>query len=288
VSEVQVQNVLTRTTGFLKTVTSHSLQPYRGCSFGNALCGVGCYVQHSYWVTKGRDWGSFLEVRTNAADAYRVKVDSERRWPRKTTGSFGVFMSSSTDPFVPQETKYGVSQSVLEAMVESSPDVLVVQTHSHTVERYLPVLKELDGRCELRVHVSIETDLESVPELPRHASSVRDRFRAVALLRDAGIRVVVTVAPLLPIEDPERFFSRISDSVSTVVIDHFVEGDGSKDGNRTLRTPLPDAMRGLDPDSLGLAYRDQIVAVAERCMPGRVGVSIDGFAGRMRDQTGDK
>ena len=32
----EVGNVLTRTSGYLKTVTSHSLQPYRGCSFGNS------------------------------------------------------------------------------------------------------------------------------------------------------------------------------------------------------------------------------------------------------------
>ncbi|MCH2665099.1 hypothetical protein MK139_12250 [bacterium] len=51
VTVVDIQNVLTRTTGFLKTVTSHSLQPYRGCSFGRSLCGGGGYVQHNYWVT---------------------------------------------------------------------------------------------------------------------------------------------------------------------------------------------------------------------------------------------
>jgi len=66
-SEATVRSILTRTTGYLRTVTSHSLQPYRGCSYGNALCGVGCYVRHNGWVTRGEAWGSFLEARTNAA-----------------------------------------------------------------------------------------------------------------------------------------------------------------------------------------------------------------------------
>lgn len=38
----RVKNILTRTSGFLKTVTSHSAQPYRGCTLGRSLCGVGC------------------------------------------------------------------------------------------------------------------------------------------------------------------------------------------------------------------------------------------------------
>jgi hypothetical protein len=39
-------------------------------------------------------------------------------------------------------------------------------------------------------------------------------------------------------------------------------------------------MRQLEPDSTELAYRDRMAAIAERCLPGRVGINIDGFAGR--------
>ena len=70
VSTVAVGRILTRSSGFLQTVSSHSLQPYRGCALGNSLCGVGCYVRHSWYVTRGREWGSFVEARANAADAY--------------------------------------------------------------------------------------------------------------------------------------------------------------------------------------------------------------------------
>jgi len=53
-------------------------------------------------------------------------------------------------------------------------------------------------------------------------------------------------------------------------------------GSRTLATPLPQAMACVDATSVGLDYRDRMVAVAEEVMPGRVGVSVDGFAGRFR------
>ena len=90
ISVVSIGNILTRTSGFLRTVTSHSLQPYRGCSFGNSLCGVGCYVQHSRHILQGRTWGGFLEIRANAADSYREHYERERRWARRS-GPFSIF-----------------------------------------------------------------------------------------------------------------------------------------------------------------------------------------------------
>lgn len=280
VTETTVKSILTRTTGFLRTVTSHSLQPYRGCTFGNALCGVGCYVRHNGHVTRGRGWGSFLEVRTNAADAYLANHEREARWARKSRARFSIFCSSSTDPYVPQEARYRITESVLRAMIELPPDLLILQTHSHAVTRDLEVLLELQRRCEVRVHVSIESDRETLPGLPPPASSVDKRLSACATLKAAGLFTVVTVSPLFPIDNPERFFARIAEVADAVVIDHFIQGDGSDDGGRTLKTALPAAMRAVSPESVTLEYRNRMAAIAQRHLPGRVGVNIDGFAGR--------
>lgn len=282
VTEVTIGNVLTRTTGYLKTVSSHSLQPYRGCSYGNSLCGVGCYVQHNGHVLRGRRWGSFLEVRTNAAESYLLNAPRERRWARRQPlGRFSIFLSSSTDPFVPQEQRYGITQSVLIAMLSESPDVLILQTHSHLVESSIDLLSDLTKHSDVRIHVSIETDLGSVPGLPPHASPIERRFQACRSLKEAGLRTVVTVSPLLPLADPVRFFTRIADVSDAVVIDHFIHGDGSDAGQRTWRTPLPEAMQRVAPESITLDYRDRMVELAQEIMPGRVGVNIDGFAGRL-------
>src|SRR3954447_5374798 len=98
-----IQTILTRASGFLETVCSHSLQPYRGCPFGSSLCGVGCYVRHSLHITKGREWGSFLEARTGAPESYLRQYDRERTWARRERGEFAIFLSSATEPFPPQE-----------------------------------------------------------------------------------------------------------------------------------------------------------------------------------------
>ncbi len=301
ITETTIKNVLTRTTGFLRTVTSHSLQPYCGCTFGNSLCGVGCYVRHNGRLLKGRSWGSFLEVRTNAAQSYLDNYDAEATWARRSSfdshasqraiegkpgsptgsgGLFSIFCSSSTDPFVPQEFRYRITRSVLEAMLRQLPDRLILQTHSHRVVEYADLLRELATHCDVRVHVSIETDREQIPGLPPHSSSVEKRLQSCARLREAGLWTVVTVSPLLPIRDPEGFFGRIAQVADAVVLDHFIGGDGSPDGGRTLRTPLPSAMHQLAPESTDLSYRDRMAAIAGRYLPGRVGVNVDGFAGR--------
>ncbi|MCH9646948.1 MAG: hypothetical protein K0U98_01850 [Deltaproteobacteria bacterium] len=284
ISNTSVGNVLTRTSGYLRTITSHSLQPYRGCPLGNSLCGVGCYVQHNPYVTQGRRWGSFLEVRTNAADSYRATAAREARWARRHREGFSIFLSSSTEPFPPQEKRYGITRQVLEAMVEQPPeevpDELILQTHSPRVTEVAELLRALARRCRLRVHLSIETDRPKLPGLPPPASTIAQRFAAAAQLKEAGLATVITVAPLLPLEDPESFFSRVAEAADAVVLDHFIGGDGSSTGSRTRRTRLPAAMEEVQPASSELGYRDAMVRIAQRHLPGKVGVGIDGFAGR--------
>lgn len=277
-----VGNILTRTSGYLRAVCSHSLQPYRGCPLGRSLCGVGCYVQHNRWLLRGEPWGSFLIARGNAVAAYRAQVDRERRWARRQHGAFAIFLSSACEPFPPQERRFGITRSVLEAMLDAPPDELIVQTHSPSVVRHLDILTALAAVCRLRVHVSVESDRARLPGLPPPASPPEARLGAAAHVRDAGIESVITVSPLLPIEYPHTFFGRVAEVADAVVLDHFIGGDGSSTGGRTRRTPLVAAMAAVDPGSVELGYRDAMAAIARRHLPGRVGISMDGFAGRFQ------
>ena len=207
-------------------------------------------------------------------------------------------MSSATEPFQPLERTARVTRSVLEMMLDRPPDLLIVQSHSHHVADYLDLYPQLarriaqaglgaDGRPggELRFHVSIETDRDRLPgtDLPPSASPVEKRIAAAAALKAAGLRVVATVSPLLPIAHPERFFLRLAEAADAVVIDHFIGGDGSPGGTgaRTRRTRLPLAMEQAEPRSVTPAYLHEMTALARRILgPARVGVNIPGFAGR--------
>ncbi|MCB1054399.1 MAG: hypothetical protein KDD11_02670 [Acidobacteria bacterium] len=281
-SFTDVANPLTRTGGYLAGVTSHSLQPYRGCPLGSSLCGVGCYVQHNPWLTRGRRWGSFLEIRQSTAQAYLSHAPRERRWAHRKGSRFSIFLASSTEPFPPQERRYGVTAALLEAMLVEPPDELVVQTHSAAVTDHRGSLLELSRRCRLRVHVSIESDRETLPGLPPPGSPVARRFDAARTLHEAGLETVITVAPLLPLLDAETFFRRAAASAGALVLDHFVGGDGTPDGRRTHRTALPAAMEAVEPGSSSPEYLERVLEIARRVFPGPIGVGADGFAARYR------
>ena len=283
VSTTLARTILTRTSGYLRHVSSHSLQPYRGCSFGQSLCGVGCYVQHNRFITKGLPWGSFVVAKTNAAELYARDVENERAYANRHGREFGIFMSSSTDPFLPHEARFGITTAVLRAMLDAPPEFLILQTHTHLIVDAIDLIEALSRRTRLRVHLSIESDRASLPGMPAPPSPVSNRLQTAMTFRKRGIRTVVTVAPLLPIENPKNFFSRIRNCADTVILDHYIGGDGSSTGSRTLRTKLPEAMTQLLPASISLEYQDQMVSIARDIMPGRVGVGIDGFAGRLLD-----
>jgi DNA repair photolyase len=273
---VTIGRILTRTCGFLSGVTSHSLQPYCGCALGRSLCGAGCYAQHNWWLTRGRTWGSFVEARLNAAEAYADEYGREQRWARRVLGRFGIFLSSSTEPFQPAEAKFHITRDVLRTMVAKPPDVLIVQSHTHRMADCIGEYLALRDRCELRLQLSIETDRDQLPGLPRSASPVAKRLEAAGRMKQAGLRVTIAVAPLLPIDDPGRFFHSLREVADAVIIDHYIDGDGSCGGARTSRTPLPSAMARVDPRSVTIEHRREIAEIAERFFPGKVGINAWG------------
>ncbi len=102
---IQSKTLLTRASGYLKGVCSHSLNPYSGCGYGLSSCGEGCYVRFNHWVTRGREWGKFIDVKINASELYTQSVQREKNWAHQRSIPFTIFMSSATDPWQPVEKK---------------------------------------------------------------------------------------------------------------------------------------------------------------------------------------
>jgi len=285
VREISVRSILTRTGGFLRAGYSHSINPYRGCAYGGALCGLACYAQHSVWITQGRPWGTFLDVKVNAAEAYRTQISRERRWAA-SRGGLRIYMSSVTDPYVPQERRYRITRSLLEAMSADPPDRLVLQTHTPHPLWDLELLVEMRARVpDLSVNISIETDRESLGDgFPAQSSTVADRIAALASLRRAGIHCAAVIAPMLPIEDPREFARRLGDACDRVVLDHYLLGDGSPGGLRTRRTRFPERLCEAGwREWTTVEHFEKVYGIFEEVLgAGRVGKSRYGFnaAGR--------
>jgi DNA repair photolyase len=270
VEETPSRSILTRTGGFLSGF-SHSLNPYRGCAFGNSLCGAACYAPA---VLRGekRAWGSYLGVKTNAADIYAKDLARERR-----RGPVRIFFSSVTDPYVPQERRYGVTRALLEAMVRDPPDKLVIQTHTPGPLRDLDLLEKIE--CDLTVQISVETDYERLPGLPPHAYAPAERIEALETIKRRGLKAVGVVAPLLPLRDAEAFARDLDRSCTSVIVDHYLVGDGSKDGARTKRRGLPDILlrEGFEKWTRIDALHETADLFRRVLGPDRVGVSATGF-----------
>jgi DNA repair photolyase len=275
---IQSKTLLTRSSGYLKDVCSHSLNPYIGCGYGLSSCGEGCYVRFNTWLTQGREWGKFVDVKINAGDLYLHSAEKEKTWAHKRSIPFTVFMSSVTDPWQPAEKKYRVTRKVLQAMTTFPPDTLILQTHSSNILDDQETLLKLSQICSLRIHLSIEGDRNRLPGLPPPPCSVEKRISTLQQLSSLGLKTVACLSPLYPLENPHHFFERLKKAgASAVIIDHFIEGDGTAEGSRTLKTRLPIAMKQVQEDSIHLSYRTQIVNIARNYLP--VGVSAQGFAG---------
>ena len=163
-------------------------------------------------------------------------------------------------------------------MLKQPPDKLILQTHSSIIFEDIEIIVALNHLCDLRVHLSIKGDRDSLPGLPPPPCSVNQRIKLVEQLTSRGVTTIVCMSPLYPMLDPDHFFSQLTKSgASAVVIDHFIEGDGTQDGSRTYRTQLPSAIKLIDEEALKLSYRDSIASIARNYLP--VGISAPGFAG---------
>jgi DNA repair photolyase len=216
------KTLLNKGTGYLNGY-SHSLNPYTGCTYGCSYCYVR---QMPVALFRKEDWGSWVDVKQEAAALLRKELQKA-----KSKGPVTIFMSSSTDPYQPIEYKEQVTRGLLEVMAEEPPEFLFVQTRSPLVQRDIDLLQRLKDK--VRVSMTIETDRE---DIRRHftpdAPPIAARLKALHLLREAGISVQATIAPILP--SSEAFPETLRPLVDKVCLDDYFMGDGSG-GKRTRR-----------------------------------------------------
>lgn len=195
--------VLTRTSGRL-AVFHYSLNPYVGCGFACSYCYASFFQPDP---ERFRTWGKWVDAKIHAAETLLRARDLKGK---------RVYMSSATDPYQPVEARLGLTRRILEVL--SSPERqprLVVQTRGPLVTRDIDLLSRFE---HVRVNVSVTTDSESVRKSYEPAcASIDRRLEAVARLHDAGIRTAVCIAPMLPIENPERFARMVRESGADAV-----------------------------------------------------------------------
>lgn len=271
------KSILTPTSGFLGTGYTHTLNTYVGCAYAGSLCGTFCYAQHQHWITRGRPWGLYGAKR-DIRQAFQRDYDRIKRPKKGEPHPLRIYMASSTDPYIPQEQRLGLSRAILEEMQHRPPDVLVIQTHTTLVSRDLDLIQPLSQRCELWVSITCETDMDQVSGFPPHASRPSKRLETLKLFRDAGVATQATVSPLMPLADPQTFARALDSACDRIILDHYLLGDGSH-GARTRRTNFLELLeRAGYGEWAGLEKFWEVRALLASVLGGdRVLVSAEGF-----------
>jgi DNA repair photolyase len=172
-------------------------------------------------------WSAWIAPKTNAPELLaRVARRGGLRRAR-------IFLSSTTDPYVPLERELRLTRGCLEVLSAHPPEALVLQTRSPFVVRDAGLLARIPTAL---ASVTVTTDDERVRRLLEPDSpSVGRRVATLRALREAGVRTQAAVAPLLP-GDPRRLAERLAPVADRVVIDDFFRGDGA--GGRRSRAAL--------------------------------------------------
>ena len=168
-----------------------SLNPYMGCVHRCTFCYVRAFEQRADRPSDER-YGTSIRVKINVVDMLRKEL-ARRSWQGDS-----VAVGAATDPYQPAEGRYKLTRGCLSAFAEASNPFSLI-TRGPMIVRDLDVLTDAARRAEVSVTFSIPTLDEDVWRKTEPSTAhPRQRLRAVKELVDAGIKVGVGMAPILP------------------------------------------------------------------------------------------
>ncbi|HXV03245.1 MAG TPA: radical SAM protein [Gaiellaceae bacterium] len=168
-----------------------SLNPYMGCVHRCTFCYVRAFEQRADRPSDER-YGRSIRVKTNVAEVLRAEL------ARPSWEAAVVAVGAATDPYQPCEGKYRLTRACLEEFAHASNPMRLI-TRGPMIVRDVDVLTELAKRASVGITFSIPTLDEGIWRKTEPGTAPpRQRLRAVKELVDAGVKVGVGMAPILP------------------------------------------------------------------------------------------
>ena len=168
-----------------------SLNPYTGCVHQCTFCYVRAFERRADRPSDDR-YGQAIRVKTNVVEVLRREL-ARPSWEGET-----VVVGAATDPYQPAEGRFRLTRGCLEAFAEARNSFSII-TRGPLIVRDLDVLVEAARRAEVSVTFSVPTlDHEVWRRTEPGTAPPRQRLRALSRLVDAGVRVSVGMAPILP------------------------------------------------------------------------------------------
>lgn len=168
-----------------------SINPYRGCEHG---C-VYCFARptHAYLgLSPGLDFESRIFYKPDAATLLRKELS------KPSYSCAPLALGVNTDAYQPAERRLGITRAVIEVLAEFGHPFSMV-TKSALIERDLDLLAAMAERNLAQVAISVTTlDRQLARTLEPRAAAPERRLETIRRLREAGVPVIVLVAPMIP------------------------------------------------------------------------------------------
>jgi len=167
------------------------INPYRGCEFGCKYC----YARYTH---------EFMELRNSLDFERKIYVKQHTAWLLRqelkgVRAGESIAIGTATDPYQPAERKFGITRSILEELAQHKGFEIGLVTKGTLILRDMELLRVLSQTNTVSICVTIttmNTDLARIlePRAPRPDL----RMKVVRQLTQAGIRVGINCAPVLP------------------------------------------------------------------------------------------
>jgi DNA repair photolyase len=169
-----------------------TLNPYMGCVHRCTYCYVRAYEKRADRPFDDR-YGGSIRIKTNGVEVLRYEL-RRRSWRREP-----VAIGAATDPYQPAEGFYKLSRGCLEVLSAARNPFSLI-TRGPMIIRDIDVLQEASSRAEVSISVSIPTvDMDVWRKTEPGTAPPQKRLRAIRQMIDAGIKVGVSIAPVLPV-----------------------------------------------------------------------------------------
>ncbi len=199
-----------------------SLNPYIGCEFGCTYC-YARYA-HRYTVERAHDGGRLsdaefhefrgphgweaFEKRVFVKDRLLSVLEGDLRRYFRSVGptvhpSAPIVIGTATDPYQPAERRFRLTRGILERLARCEGLNIGIITKSPLIARDTDVLRRIQQRSDLAVHISLNTvDVSLIRHVEARSPMPAVRLRALKRLADAGVHVglIVTVLYVLDLE----------------------------------------------------------------------------------------
>lgn len=168
-----------------------SVNPYRGCEHG---C-IYCFARPTHaWL--GLSPGLDFETRIIAKPAAPKLLEAEIARPGYAVAP--IAFGTNTDPYQPAETRLAIMRGCLQVLHDWNHPLSIV-TRGRTILRDLDLIGAMAARGQVFVGISLTTlDAALARQMEPRAPAPATRFKMIRALADAGVRVRIMLAPMIP------------------------------------------------------------------------------------------